>query len=32
MKLQVKIIKTVPDYAEEKINEFLATLDLKDIH
>lgn len=31
MKLQVKIIKTVPDYAEEKINKFLVTLDPKDI-
>lgn len=31
MKLQVKIIKTVPDYAEEEVNKFLATLDSKDI-
>lgn len=31
MKLQVKIIKTVPDYAEEEVNEFLDTLDSKDI-
>lgn len=32
MKLQVKVIKTVPDYAEEEINKFLTTLDPKDIH
>lgn len=31
MKLQVKIIKTVPDYAEEEVNKFLVTLDPKDI-
>lgn len=31
MKLQIKIIKTVPEYAEEEVNKFLATLDPKDI-
>lgn len=31
MKLQVKIFKTVPDYAEGEVNKFLATLDPKDI-
>lgn len=31
MKLQVKIIKTAPEFAEAKINKFLVTLDPKDI-
>lgn len=32
MTLQVKIIKTVPDYTEGEVNKFLETLNSKDIH
>lgn len=32
MKLRVKIVKTVPDYAEGEVNKFLETLDPKDIN
>lgn len=29
MKLQVKVIKIVPDYTEQNVNEFLAALNPK---